>query len=105
MSKINKLAKELIDTNKLQPGDIENLRQFWLTVHGATDFDLENGRFRVTGFQGFSGKWETPEGITRTGIPLTDPTKSRQLRTLQIGLHRRKRSMKKLMRDNVRVVA
>jgi len=35
----------------------------------ATDFDLENGRFRVTGIQGFSGEWETPEEITRTESP------------------------------------
>jgi len=32
-SKMNVLAKELIDTDTLQPGDIEDFRQFWLTVH------------------------------------------------------------------------
>ena len=33
MSKINQLVKELIDTDKLQPADVEVLRQFWLTMH------------------------------------------------------------------------
>ena len=32
-SKINQLVKELIDTETLQPGDVEGFQQFWLTVH------------------------------------------------------------------------
>ena len=37
MSKINQLVKELIDTDKLQPADIEDLHQFWLTMHVPND--------------------------------------------------------------------
>ncbi|MEO2017878.1 MAG: hypothetical protein ABGZ53_26300 [Fuerstiella sp.] len=36
-SRINTLAKELIDANTLQPADVENFRQFWLTVHVPED--------------------------------------------------------------------
>ena len=53
-SKINELVKELIDTETLQPGDIEDFRQFWLTVrvpedagsgiyHGTVTITAENG--------------------------------------------------------------
>ena len=38
---INKLVKELIDTDKLQPADIEDLRQFWLTMHVPSDAKLD----------------------------------------------------------------
>ena len=43
-SKINKLLKELIDTDTLQPGDIEDVRQFWLTVHVPAD--AKSGTYR-----------------------------------------------------------
>jgi len=36
-SKINQLVKELIDTDTLQPGDVEDFQQFWLTVHIPED--------------------------------------------------------------------
>ncbi len=36
-SRINILVKELIDTDTLQPADIEDFRQFWLTVHVPSD--------------------------------------------------------------------
>ena len=36
-SRINVLAKELIDTDTLQAADIEDYRQFWLTVHVPAD--------------------------------------------------------------------
>ncbi len=43
-SKINLLVKELIDTDTLQPGDIEDYRQFWLTVHVPDD--AKSGTYR-----------------------------------------------------------
>lgn len=36
-SKINQLVKELIDTDTLQPGDVDDFQQFWLTVHIPKD--------------------------------------------------------------------
>ena len=43
-SKINKLVKELIDTDTLQPAGIEGFRQFWLTVHVPQD--AKSGAYR-----------------------------------------------------------
>ena len=45
-SKINVLVKEMIDTSTLQPGDIEDFRQFWLTVHVPAD--ARSGTYRGT---------------------------------------------------------
>jgi len=45
-SKINRLVKELIDTDTLQPADIEDFRQFWLTVHVPQD--AKSGTYRGT---------------------------------------------------------
>ena len=47
-SKINKLVKELIDTNTLQPGDVEDAQQFWLTVHVPQDARSGTYRGEVT---------------------------------------------------------
>ena len=43
-SKINRLVKELIDTDTLQPAGIEDFRQFWLTVHVPQD--AKSGTYR-----------------------------------------------------------
>jgi hypothetical protein len=45
-SKINKLLKELVDTDTLQPGDITDFRQFWITVHVPDD--APSGTYRST---------------------------------------------------------
>ena len=47
-SKINQLVKELIDTDTLQPADIEDFRQFWLTVHVPQDAKSGTYRGQVT---------------------------------------------------------
>ena len=47
-SKINSLAKELIDTPTLQPADIADFRQFWLTVHVPEDASSGTYRGQVT---------------------------------------------------------
>ena len=43
-SKLNQLNKELIDSNTLQPADIEDFCQFWLTVH--VPVDAKSGTYR-----------------------------------------------------------
>ena len=43
-SKMNRLNKELIDTDTLQPADITDFRQFWLTVHVPAD--AKSGTYR-----------------------------------------------------------
>ena len=45
-SKINQLLKELIDTDTLQPGDVTDFRQFWITVHVPDD--APSGTYRST---------------------------------------------------------
>ena len=45
-SQINALVKELIDTDTLQPADIEDSRQFWLTVHVPAD--AKSGTYQGT---------------------------------------------------------
>ena len=47
-SKTNQLFKELIDTDTLQPGDIEDFRQFWLTVQVPKDAKSGTYRGKVT---------------------------------------------------------
>ena len=47
-SKINKLIKELIDTETLQPADVEDFQQFWLTVHVPDDAKTGTYRGDVT---------------------------------------------------------
>ena len=36
-TKRNRLTREAVDTKELQPADIEDLRQFWITVHVPAD--------------------------------------------------------------------
>ena len=47
-SKMNRLNKELIDTDTLQPADITDFRQFWLTVHVPRDAKSGTYRGEVT---------------------------------------------------------
>jgi hypothetical protein len=47
-SRMNRLNKELIDTDTLQPGDIEDFQQFWLTVHVPADANSGTYRGEVT---------------------------------------------------------
>ena len=47
-SRINRLVKELIDTPDLQPADIDDFRQFWLTVHVPADAKSGSYRGKVT---------------------------------------------------------
>ncbi len=47
-SKMMRLNKELIDTDVLQPSDIEDYRQFWLTVHVPDDAESGTYHAKVT---------------------------------------------------------
>ena len=47
-SKINQLNKELIDPDTLQPSDIDDFQQFWLTVHVPPDARSGTYRGEVT---------------------------------------------------------
>jgi len=49
-SKMNRVNKELIDTDTLQAADIEDYRQFWLTVHVPADAKsgTYQGEVRIT---------------------------------------------------------
>ena len=45
-SRMNQLTRELIDTEELQPGDVQDFRQFWLTVH--IPHDTPSGTYQAT---------------------------------------------------------
>ena len=47
-SRMNQLTRELIDTEELQPGDVQDFRQFWLTVHIPDDAPSGTYRAPVT---------------------------------------------------------
>ena len=47
-SRRNELRRELVDTEELQPGDVRDLRQFWLTVHVPDDSPSGTYRAPVT---------------------------------------------------------
>ena len=36
-SRMNQLNRKLVDTDQLQPGDVQDFRQFWLTIHIPDD--------------------------------------------------------------------
>jgi hypothetical protein len=61
LSRMNQLNRELIDSDTLQPSDIEDFQQFWLTVHVPRDARSGTYRGEVT---------ITAAGVERTTLTL-----------------------------------
>ena len=72
-TKINRLVKELIDTDTLQPADIEDFRQFWLTVHMPDDARAGTYRGDVTITAANAGSTTLTLEVTVPSFDLLEP--------------------------------